>query len=98
MDVGDADECGGALLLRSPEGDDFRPVGGVKASRVAVGHDAVGDLDARGGPGRHGAGDAKVNVVWMGRETEHPLDPVRVRVERALRHSLCGQGISPCAS
>ncbi len=41
---------------------------------------------------------AKIDIVRVGRETEHPLNPVVLRVERALRRSVDAQFISLCAS
>ena len=81
-------------------GDDLRPVSRVEAAGIAVGHDAVADLDPCRRPGGDGAGGTEVDVVRMGRETEHPLNPVRGRVERAPVPGTagCSQLISLFAS
>ena len=90
VDIGNPHQLRGAALLSVAEGDDAGPVRRIEAACVAVGHDAVADLDAGGRPGSDGAGSTEIDVIRVRRKTEHPPNPVYVRVERALR--LLGKG------
>jgi hypothetical protein len=90
VDIGDPHQLRGTALLSVAEGDDAGPVRRIEAASVAVGHDAVADLDAGGRPGSDGARSTEINVIGVRRKTEHPPNPVYVRVERAL--CLLGKG------
>ena len=68
--------AGCALLGLADAGDLAAGDGGVEAAGVAVGADAVGDLDAGLGEQRHRAAGAEVDVVRMGGHDEYPLDRV----------------------
>ena len=61
------------------------------AARVAVGDDAVDDLDAGVGPRRDRTRDAEVDVVGMGHHDEDPFDSVD---EQFVHHHLGRQAIA----
>ena len=67
------------LLLLRPHGHDLFALGRVEAAGIAVGHDAVADLNSCRGPGRDGSGGAEVDIVRVGGKTKHPLNPLVVR-------------------
>ena len=73
-EVGDADVLGRRGLLVSAQ---LRHLGAsdvlVEPARVAVGDDAVGDVDAGVGPRRHAPGDAEVDVVGVRGHDQDPL-------------------------
>jgi len=52
----------------------------LEAAGVAVRHDRVAHLDTGVHEGAHGAGRPEVDVVGMGHDGEHPLDPAAVEV------------------
>ena len=49
----------------------------LRAAGVAIGHDAVGDLDAAVGPHRDRARDAEVDIIGMRHDHEDAFDSVK---------------------
>ena len=71
--VGDAEDLARRDLLRAPDAGNLRTRHvGVESARIAVGHDAVGDLGPLGDPRRHGACRAEIDVVRVGGDHEGP--------------------------
>ena len=84
--VAHADLLGRFDLFGPPDAGDVGPVDGrVEAPSVAIGADAVDNLDASGRPVCDRAGRPEVDVVRMSAHDEHPLDVVVVQHAAAPR-------------
>ena len=72
--IRDADFFRGRRLFGLADTGDLRSTDGwVETAGVAVGYEAVGDLDAPVGPGCDRGGRSEVDIVWMRRHNERPL-------------------------
>ena len=74
VNISHPDDGRGCPLLPLPDPGNLRAGdGGVEATGIAVGHDAVGDRDTRSVPQGHGSGGAEVHIVWVGHHDEGAL-------------------------
>jgi transposase len=77
-DVADPEHAGRLALLLLADAADLRARDlRVEPAGVAVGDDAVADLDPGRRPGGHAAAAAEVDVVRMRDHDEHPLHVLR---------------------
>ncbi len=73
----DADDLRGRDLLVAAQRSHLRAWDAeLRAAGVAIGHDAVGDLDAAVGPHRDRARDAEVDIIGMRHDHEDAFDSV----------------------
>ena len=86
-EVGDADDLRRRRLLDAPQvGELGRPDAAVPSTGLAVGDDAVRDLDPGIGPARDAARGAEVDVVGVRGDHQDPLDAVVLHARATLPH------------